>query len=140
MEYISHSVEETEQIGMRYAAALSPGDVVTLDGELGAGKTAFARGVLRGLGYAGRVTSPTFAIANEYETDTADVAHFDMYRILNAEALWELGFADYLDGQRIVLMEWSANVADALPARYKTVRITYGEQPDSRIIVTGENR
>lgn len=140
MEYISHSVEETEQIGMRYAAALSPGDVVTLDGELGAGKTAFARGVLRGLGYAGRVTSPTFAIANEYETDPAYVAHFDMYRILNAEALWELGFADYLDGQRIVLMEWSANVADALPARVKTVRITYGEQPDSRIIVTGENR
>lgn len=140
MEYISHSVEETEQIGMRYAAALSPGDVVTLDGELGAGKTAFARGVLQGLGYAGRVTSPTFAIANEYETDPAYVAHFDMYRILNAEALWELGFADYLDGQRIVLMEWSANVADALPARVKTVRITYGEQPDSRIIVTGENR
>lgn len=140
MEYISHSVEETEQIGMRYAAALSPGDVVTLDGELGAGKTAFARGVLRGLGYAGRVTSPTFAIANEYETDTACVAHFDMYRILDAEALWELGFEEYLDGQRIALMEWSANVADALPTRYKTVRITYGEQPDSRIIVTGENR
>ncbi|MCB6366213.1 tRNA (adenosine(37)-N6)-threonylcarbamoyltransferase complex ATPase subunit type 1 TsaE [Intestinibacillus massiliensis] len=138
MEYCSHSAEETEQAGARYAATLSPGDVVTLDGDLGAGKTAFARGVLRGLGYGGRVTSPTFAIANEYETAAGDVAHFDMYRILDEEALWELGFEDYLDGARILLIEWSGNIAGALPARYKTVSIDYGAAPDSRIITTGE--
>ena len=138
MEFLSHSAEETEAFGARYAAGLVPGDVVTLDGDLGAGKTAFARGVLRGLGYEGRVTSPTFAIANEYDTAAAPVAHFDMYRILDAEALWELGFDEYLDGRRIVLIEWSGNVADALPARYRTVRIAYGGAADDRVITTGE--
>lgn len=138
MEFHSNSVDETEAFGARYAATLSPGDVLTLDGDLGAGKTAFARGVLRGLGYAGRVTSPTFAIANEYDTEAAAVAHFDMYRILDAEALWELGFEDYLDGERILLIEWSENILEALPQRYKTVRISYGEVGDSRMIKTGE--
>lgn len=138
MEFFSHSAEETEAFGVRYAAQLAPGDVVTLDGDLGAGKTAFARGVLRGLGYEGRVTSPTFAIANEYDTPAAPVAHFDMYRILDAEALWELGFEEYLDGRRIVLVEWSGNVAEALPARYRTVYISYGAAADDRVITTGE--
>lgn len=138
MEYLSHSAEETEALGASYAGTLAPGDVVTLDGDLGAGKTAFARGVLRGLGYMGRVTSPTFAIANEYDTAAAPVVHCDMYRILDADALWELGFEDYLDGERILLIEWSTNILRALPARYKTVRIAYGSEPDSRILTTGE--
>lgn len=138
MEFLSHSAEETEAIGAQFAKTLLPGDVVTLDGDLGAGKTAFARGVLRGLGYEGRVTSPTFAIANEYDTEAAPVAHFDMYRILSEDALWELGFEDYLDGARILLIEWSGNIAGMLPVRYKTVHIAYGGEPDSRIITTGE--
>lgn len=138
MEFLSHSAEETEAIGAQFAKTLLPGDVVTLDGDLGAGKTAFARGVLRGLGYEGRVTSPTFAIANEYDTEAVPVAHFDMYRILSEDALWELGFEDYLDGVRILLIEWSGNIAGVLPARYKTVHIAYGGEPDSRIIITGE--
>ena len=71
MEYITHSPEETEALGAEYAKSLKAGDVVAFSGDLGAGKTAFTRGVLHGLGYAGRVTSPTFAIANEYETPTA---------------------------------------------------------------------
>lgn len=138
MEYLSNSAEETEEIAAAYARTLRPGDIITLDGDLGAGKTAFARGLLRGLGYTGSVTSPTFAIANEYETAFAPVAHFDMYRILSAEALWELGFDDYLDGARIVLIEWSQNIVNALPPQYKTVCIAYGGAPDSRVITIGE--
>lgn len=139
MEACTQSVQETEAFGVAYAATLSAGDVVTLDGDLGAGKTAFARGVMRGMGYQGRVTSPTFAIANEYDTPRGIVGHFDMYRILNTEALYELGFEEYLDGQRILLIEWSRNIAQALPAHYKTVQIAYGAAEDARIITTGES-
>lgn len=135
MEFYSHSPEETEAFGAKYAAELSPGDVVALEGDLGAGKTAFSRGVLRGLGYTGRVTSPTFAIANEYRTASAPVVHFDMYRILDLDALYELGFDDYLDGAHIVLIEWSENIAQALPENRRTVTITYGGAPDERRIV-----
>lgn len=137
IRYVSHGPEDTESLGARFAATLRPGDVVAFTGDLGAGKTAFSRGVLRGLGYTGRVTSPTFAIANEYHTPKADVAHFDMYRILDPEALWELGFDEYLDGRRILLIEWSENIADALPP-HKQVSIRYGEQPDDRIITITE--
>ena len=136
--YHSHAVEETEQLGAGFAAALHPGDVVAFTGDLGAGKTAFSRGILRGLGYEGRVTSPTFAIVSEYHTKKADVAHFDMYSILDAEALWELGFDEYLDGRRIVLIEWSENIAEALPEGHILVSVCYGEGPDDRIITITE--
>lgn len=138
MEYITHSPEETEALGAEYARSLRLGDVVAFSGDLGAGKTAFTRGVLRGLGYKGRVTSPTFAIANEYDTPAGRVAHFDLYRILDSEALIEIGFDEYLGGDRIVLIEWSENAADILPEHYKTVHIAYGEAPDERHITIGE--
>ena len=138
MQVTTHSPEETEALGAAYAKTLLLGDVVAFSGDLGAGKTAFTRGVLRGLGYEGRVTSPTFAIANEYRTPSGRAAHFDLYRILDSEALFEIGFEEYLDGQTIVLIEWSENAADALPARYKTVRIAYGAGETDREITTGE--
>ena len=116
MEYITHSPEETEALGAEYAKSLKAGDVVAFSGDLGAGKTAFTRGVLHGLGYRGRVTSPTFAIANEYE----------------------IGFDEYLDGSRIVLIEWSENAADVLPEAYKTVHIAYGDADNDRRITIGE--
>lgn len=134
MQIITHSPEQTEQAGADFAKTLRPGDVVTLDGDLGAGKTAFARGVLCGLGYPGRVTSPTFAIANEYSAPDGTVVHFDLYRILDEEALFELGFEEYLDGTRILLIEWSENAGGLLPAHHKSVRLTYGEQPDDRLL------
>ncbi|MCF2670938.1 MAG: tRNA (adenosine(37)-N6)-threonylcarbamoyltransferase complex ATPase subunit type 1 TsaE [Butyricicoccus sp.] len=138
MRLTTHSPEETEQAGADFARTLRPGDVVTLDGELGAGKTAFARGVLRGLGYEGRVTSPTFAIANEYDAPGGMVAHFDLYRILDEEALFELGFEEYLDGERILLIEWSENAGALLPEAHRTVQITYGAADDTRILEIGE--
>ena len=121
MQIISHSPEDTERAGADFAQTLQPGDVVTLDGDLGAGKTAFARGVLRGLGYTGRVTSPTFAIANEYSAPGGAVVHFDLYRILGEEALFELGFEEYLDRERILLNEWSKNAGALLPAKHRAV-------------------
>ena len=139
MKIITRSPEETEALGAEYAVSLQPGAVIALEGELGAGKTAFARGVLRGLGYTGRVTSPTFAIANEYDEPAAPVAHFDMYRILDPEALFELGFEEYLDGTRIVLIEWSENVREVLPEDIKTVRIVYGAEEGTREVTLEEN-
>ena len=134
MQIISHSLEDTERAGADFAQTLRPGDVVTLDGDLGAGKTAFARGVLRGLGYTGRVTSPTFAIANEYSAPGGAVVHFDLYRILGEEALFELGFEEYLDGERILLIEWSKNAGALLPAKHRAVRLTYGAGPEDRLL------
>ncbi len=134
MQYLSHSPEETEEFGIQYAAQLRPGDVVALEGALGAGKTAFVRGVLRGLGYQGRVTSPTFAIANEYEACRIPAVHFDLYRILDEEALFELGFMEYLDGRRVLLIEWSENLRDMRPEQMKTVRISYGREPEERTL------
>ncbi len=136
---ITHSPEETEQAGADFAATLVSGDVVTLDGDLGAGKTAFARGVLRGLGYTGRVTSPTFAIANEYTVPQGNVVHFDLYRILDEEALFELGFEEYLDGKRILLIEWSENAGELLPEAHKSVKLTYGTEPEMRQLEIEEN-
>ena len=138
MQIRTHSPEETEAIGRKIAAKLLPGDIIAYYGDLGAGKTAFTRGVLHGLGYTGRVTSPTFAIANEYHTERADVAHFDLYRILDSEALFEIGFDEYLDGRRIVLIEWSENAADILPERYKTVHIRYGDGENDRVVTIDE--
>ncbi len=137
IEYISHSPEDTEKIGSEFAKTLKKGDVIAFTGDLGAGKTAFSRGILNGLGYKGRVTSPTFAVANEYHTDLFDVVHFDMYRILEPETLFELGFDEYLDSKRIILIEWSENITDALPD-HKLVSIKYGAEPDDRIITIKE--
>ena len=89
IQILTHNVTETEQAGGRLASRLSPGAVVAFTGDLGAGKTAFCRGFLHALGYTGRITSPTFAIVNEYETELCRVCHFDMYRILDEDALYD---------------------------------------------------
>ena len=111
----THNVMETEHAGGSLAKKLSPGALVAFTGDLGAGKTAFCRGFLHALGYTGRVTSPTFAIVNEYDTELCRVCHFDMYRILDEDALYDIGWDDYFDGDTILLVEWSENVTGALP-------------------------
>nr|WP_325213290.1 tRNA (adenosine(37)-N6)-threonylcarbamoyltransferase complex ATPase subunit type 1 TsaE [uncultured Oscillibacter sp.] len=115
MDYISHSEAETEDLGRRLAAALGPGAVVAYRGGLGMGKTAFTRGLARGLGYQGRVTSPTFTIVNEYEGGSLPLFHFDMYRLEGAEDLFDIGWEDYLDRGGICAVEWSERVEEALP-------------------------
>ena len=113
MDYLTHNETETEALGARLAGALSPGAVVAYRGGLGMGKTAFTRGLARGLGCGGRVTSPTFTIVNEYE-GTVPLFHFDMYRLGSAEELFDIGWEDYLDRGGICVVEWSERVADAL--------------------------
>ena len=116
MRYVTetHSQAETEAAGAAFAAALKPGDVTAMYGELGAGKTAFVRGALRALGYEGAVSSPTFAIVNEYRGGKLDAAHFDVYRIGSEEELYGTGFYDYLDGRWILFIEWSENIPFAV--------------------------
>lgn len=114
MEYVSHSEEETEALGEKLAQMLAPGSVVAYSGGLGMGKTAFTRGLARGLGYTGRVNSPTFTLVNEYLGKTP-LFHFDVYRLADADGLYDIGWEDYLDRGGICAVEWSENIVDALP-------------------------
>ena len=114
MEWITHSPEETERIGLLLGKHICPGTVVAYRGGLGAGKTAFTRGLARGLGCTEPVTSPTYTIVNEYLSGRIPLFHFDMYRLESAEDLWDIGWEDYLDRGGVCAVEWSENVAGAL--------------------------
>ena len=112
MQFLSHSTQETEAIGEELAQKLCGGDVLAFTGSLGMGKTAFTRGLARGLGCRGRVTSPTFTIVNEYEGRTP-LFHFDMYRLGSADELFDIGWEDYVNRGSVCAVEWSENVEDA---------------------------
>ena len=134
MTYVSHSVGETEHIGQQLGQSLQPGAVVAYIGGLGMGKTAFTRGLARGIGCQDRVTSPTFTIVNEYE-GRLPLFHFDMYRLSDSDALFDIGWEDYLDRGGVCAVEWSENVSDALPDGTIYVTIArHEENPDWRII------
>lgn len=128
MEFLTRSEAETEALGARLAAALNPGAVVAYRGGLGMGKTAFTRGLARGLGYKGRVTSPTFTIVNEYEGGRLPLFHFDMYRLEGADALFDIGWEDYLDRGGVCAVEWSELTEEALPP--ETVFVTIARSPE----------
>ena len=127
MEILSHSEAETEAAGERLGASLSPGTVLAYRGGLGMGKTAFTRGLARGLGCTGRVTSPTFTIVNEYE-GRIPLFHFDMYRLPDSDALFDIGWDDSLDRGGVCAVEWSEQVDDALPE--DTIYVTISRHPD----------
>lgn len=113
---------ETSDAGAALAKKLAPGDVIALYGDLGAGKTAFVRGLAQGLGLSARVSSPTFTIVNEYLGDIP-LFHFDMYRLGDADELFEIGWEDYLERGGICAVEWSENVPGAFPADHIIVNI-----------------
>ena len=114
MQYISNSPAETEAIGAALGKTIKPGTVIAYRGDLGAGKTAFTRGLALGLGSTELVTSPTYTIVNEYLGGRMPLFHFDMYRLASSDDLWDIGWEDYLDRNGICAVEWSENVADAL--------------------------
>ena len=114
MTYETNSPEETEQLGAALGRIVRPGTVIAYRGDLGAGKTAFTRGLARGLGYTDIVTSPTYTIVNEYLGGRLPLFHFDMYRLTSPDDLWDIGWEDYLDRGGVCCVEWSENVADAL--------------------------
>ena len=114
MELITKSPEETEKLGAALAEKLLPGTIIAYRGDLGAGKTAFTRGLARGLGCREQVTSPTYTIVNEYLGGRLPLFHFDMYRLSSADDLWDIGWEDYLDRGGVCAVEWSENVQEAL--------------------------
>lgn len=114
MTFETHSPEQTEALGEALGKALKPGAVVAYTGDLGAGKTAFTRGLAKGLGASEPVTSPTYTIVNEYLSGRIPLFHFDMYRLGSSEDLFDIGWEDYLERGGVCALEWSENVADAL--------------------------
>ncbi len=139
MTYLSNSPEETEALGASLARLLQAGDVLAYRGDLGAGKTAFTRGLARGLGYRDPVTSPTYTIVNEYSGGRLPLFHFDMYRLTSCDDLWDIGWEDYLDRGGVCAVEWSENVADALEAPI-TVTIEKTGDSSRRITLEGGDR
>lgn len=135
-EIISHSPEATEKAGEIFARYLKVGDTVAMFGDMGMGKTVFARGLVKGLGSCDAVSSPTFAIVNEY-SGKCPVYHFDMYRISSWDDLFTTGFFDYNDGIKII--EWSENIENALPECCYRLRFnTDGETGRKISIEVGE--
>ena len=124
---------ETAAAGERLGAILRPGDVVALTGGLGAGKTAFIRGMAKGMGLSARVSSPTFTIVNEYLGEMP-LFHFDMYRLSDSDELFEIGWEDYIDRGGVCAVEWSENVYDALPP--ETIRVDIKKTGDTDRAVT----
>ena len=138
MEYLSNSEVETEALGEALAGRLTAGDVIAFSGDLGAGKTAFTRGLARGLGVTERVTSPTFTIVNEYLGGRLPLFHFDLYRLGSAEELFDIGWEDYLDRGGVCAVEWSEQVADALPDDTIYVTLTRRDEDPSWRTITIE--
>ena len=139
MTFTTHSAAETEALGERLAARLTGGEVIAYTGDLGAGKTAFTRGLARGLGITDRVTSPTFTIVNEYEGGRLPLFHFDMYRLSSSDELYDIGWEDYLARGGVCAVEWSEIVSDALEEN-ELIRVDIKNEcgnDDRTITVTG---
>ena len=136
MIYETNSPAQTEAAGEALAKVLLPGTVIAYRGDLGAGKTAFTRGLARGLGCDDMVTSPTYTIVNEYLSGRLPLFHFDMYRLGSAEELWDIGWEDYLDRGGVCAVEWSENVEEALES-FILVNIEKTGDESRRITIEG---
>ena len=136
MTFTTNSPAETEDLGAALGRVLMPGTVIAYRGDLGAGKTAFTRGLARGLGYAEPVTSPTYTIVNEYLGGRLPLFHFDMYRLRSSDDLWDIGWEDYLDRGGVCAVEWSENVEDALEDALTVTIEKLGEE-SRRITIEG---
>ena len=121
--FVTHSEEETLRLAEAFAKTLEAGDTVLLGGEMGAGKTVFAKGVARGLGVHSEVTSPTYAYINSYEDGRLPLWHFDCYRVPSEAYARALGFEEYFSAGGVCLVEWSENIATLLPEKVKRVQI-----------------
>ena len=139
MTFTTHSATETEALGEQLASRLTGGEVIAYTGDLGAGKTAFTRGLARGLGITDRVTSPTFTIVNEYEGGRLPLFHFDMYRLSSSDELYDIGWEDYLARGGVCAVEWSEIVSDALEEN-ELIRVDIKNEcgdDDRTITITG---
>lgn len=139
MRKITHSPEETIEFGKEIGEKLRGGDVIAFVGGLGAGKTTFTRGLAIGMGLVDEVTSPTFALVNEYRGKT-NLYHFDMYRIMNAESLETTGFYDYMSEDNVLAIEWSENIKDCLDKNTIYININRIDDDTREIIIDGGER
>lgn len=133
-EYLTRSPEDTEVLAAKLANQLKPGMVVAFFGGMGMGKTAFTRGLAKGMGITEDVSSPTFALVNDYGGNPP-LVHFDMYRISTWDDLYSTGFFDYIDMGAVLAVEWSENIENALPEDVVRITITHGEEENDRIIL-----
>ena len=139
MFFITNSPAETEAVGAALGRIVPPGTVIAYRGDLGAGKTAFTRGLAKGLGYTEAVTSPTYTIVNEYLGGRLPLFHFDMYRLRCADDLWDIGWDDYLDRNGVCAVVWSENVADAMENPITVTIEKTGEESRTITIEGGES-
>ena len=138
MQYLTNSPDETEALGAALGRVLTPGTILAYRGDLGAGKTAFTRGLAKGLGYADSVTSPTYTIVNEYLGGRLPLFHFDMYRLRSADDLWGIGWDDYLDRGGVCAVEWSERAEDLEEPDWVRVDIRRNGGDSQRLItITG---
>ena len=141
MQITTHSADETQALGQKLASRLAPGDVIAYFGDLGAGKTAFTRGLAQGLGITDPVTSPTYTIVNEYLSGRIPLFHFDMYRLSSSDELFDIGWEVYLSRGGVCAVEWSENVEDALQDAIRVTIEKDADEPDTRhITITGGPR
>lgn len=134
MDIITNSELETIELGNKIGKLLTDGDFICLDGDLGAGKTHFTKGLAQGMGIREDITSPTFTIVQEYDGEL-DLYHFDVYRLFDEEELYAIGFEDYLKRKGVIIVEWSEKVRGVLPKDRLEIRIEYLEDPDKRKLV-----
>ena len=124
MMYNSYSPSDTEKIAADFARTLKPSDVICLRGDLGAGKTSFVQGLVKGLGVTEPISSPTFTIVNCYTGGIMPIYHFDVYRIEDSDEMYEIGFEEYLDGGGVTIIEWPDNIADILPDNVYNITVS----------------
>jgi tRNA threonylcarbamoyladenosine biosynthesis protein TsaE len=129
----SHSVEQTHTLGAQLGALVRSGDVIALQGELGAGKTNFVQGIARGMEIVEDVNSPTFILANEYVTGRLPLYHIDAYRVASAEEARGFGLDDYLDGEGVTVIEWAERVREALPTDALWILLEYAGESERRL-------
>ncbi len=122
MEFVSLSRNETKEIAKKFSSSVKEGDIICLDGDLGAGKTAFVSGFAEGLGYKGYVTSPTFTLVNEYEAEKT-IYHFDVYRIDECDDMFDIGLDDYLFSDGVCIIEWAERIKSVLPENVINIEI-----------------
>lgn len=136
-EVITNSPAETELFAQKLAEKLSGGEIIAFKGGMGMGKTCFTRGLAKGLGFDGQVSSPTFAIVNEYSGGRLPLYHFDMFRVENWEDLYSCGFFDYMEMGGVIAAEWSENIENALDGKVITVKIEQLDENTRKITVSG---
>ena len=134
MRYVTHSPKETRSLGEALGKRLRPGDVLVLQGQMGAGKSELTRGIARGLQIDGPIASPTFTILQAYDTGRLPLYHFDWYRINSPEELYEIGAEEYLTGDGVSVVEWPERAPDMLPEKHLQISIAYGAGENLRVI------